>query len=471
MRDEVKMIGPIGVVGACRACLAVLMALVLFGCDRAQAAASQANVLLVVFDTTRFDDWSIFEPERQVTPVIDGIAARGQRFRNAYSLYSVTIPSHVTLFTGHAARDKVDHAIAGDAGQPADVLKDPRYNYRRSSIFTILHERGYRTYAFAGNVHVSQGNVEALAAVDASSRKKLTRLARKYSRQILEQHGEDRDPEAKPSRDEQFSRRRARQIVARSAAYVNGEAMAAMREHAAKHGDAPYLLFVNYNDAHDPYFPEAPWDARFASPEGSKFNGDLWSRRQRQPGIEAVGLALSMTSAGLSRADIERARALHLGELAYADHHLGLLVDELTRLGLMDSTVIVLVSDHGEAFGEGRRMAHAGWGDQAVVEALLHVPLVMSFPDRAISPSVIEQRVDLRDVKPTLLDYLGIADDSSRGRSLLPLIRGERASLPPAELRPQDRSPEAVGSNLIGGQGAEATERLEAELRELGYIE
>jgi hypothetical protein len=59
---------------------------------------------------------------------------------------------------------------------------------------------------------------------------------------------------------------------------VNAAALEAMRRHAREAGDEPFFLFLNYNDAHDPYFPEPPFDRRFQSDGASDFNGNLWSR-------------------------------------------------------------------------------------------------------------------------------------------------------------------------------------------------
>ena len=102
-------------------------------------------------------------------------------------------------------------------------------------------------------------------------------------------------------------------------------------------------------------------------------------------------------------------------------------------------------------------------------DALLHVPLIMDFPDVEISPATFDLRVDLRDVKPTLLDYLGIEDDSSTGRSLLPIIRGESNALPAS--RPYADLPERFAGTVIPGQDPAQTERLIEELRALGYID
>lgn len=64
-----------------------------------------------------------------------------------------------------------------------------------------------------------------------------------------------------------------------------------------------------------------------------------------------------------------------------------------------------------------------------------------------------------------------IEDDSSRGRSLLPLIRRRASELPPAAERPGRTVADDDGNNLIEGQDGETTERLKARLREFGYIE
>jgi arylsulfatase A-like enzyme len=175
-------------------------------------------------------------------------------------------------------------------------------------------------------------------------------------------------------------------------------------------------------------------------------------------------MRLSLSAEGLTEADIRRARDLHLGELAYADDRLGALVGELAGLGRLDHAVVVVTSDHGELFGEHGRMAHGGHA----YDELLRVPLVMVFPEAELPGGVVEERVDLRDVKPTLLDYLGIHDTTSRGRSLLPHLRDGEV-LPP--LAPFERADRRAAPNLIEGQDPETRENLRRRLRALGYIE
>lgn len=456
-------------VGLVYVSLALLLALQSGGCGG--EPPPRPNILLVVFDTTRADDWSIFEPERRITPVLDEIAGRGHRFSNAWSLYSVTVPSHVSLFTGHAMLKDVGHALAANDGEADDELADPRFDYVRSSLFTILRSHDYRTYAFSGNEAVRKSKIRALDAVDVSASPRPFEETVSLYRTLMEHYGTWRSSEEIDTAAQLRSRRRNRRIIGRNAEYINREALRAMREHTENHSERPYLLFINYNDAHDPYVPEPPWDQTVPSSAESIFQGDLWDPQQRRFKPMLRGLALSMSARGLEPEDVERARALHLGGLAYADHHFGRLIEELEALGLMESTIIVALADHGEAFGEEGRMAHGGFGKEAVERALLHVPLVIELPDASSPASVHDERVDLRDVKPTLLDFLRIEDDSSRGRSLLPLMMGSGGALAPPALRPQDVAPETIGDNLIPGQDPEATERLQKQLRALGYLE
>lgn len=117
-------------------------------------------------------------------------------------------------------------------------------------------------------------------------------------------------------------------------------------------------------------------------------------------------------------------------EIAYTDGWVGKLLDALDEHGLTDDTAVVVLSDHGEAFGvhsvAGQRMFFHG---QTLYNELISVPLMMRVP--AMAPRQVEDVVQLIDVAPTLVDLLGLSAPASwQGRSLLPLLRGE--SLPPA---------------------------------------
>lgn len=120
-------------------------------------------------------------------------------------------------------------------------------------------------------------------------------------------------------------------------------------------------------------------------------------------------------------------------EIAFADRWIGKIVATLDATGLSKKTAIVVIADHGEAWGEHKRYFHG----QDLTEEQLRVPLIVAVPGRA--PVVVDQEVALVDVGPTVLDLCGLAiPPVFHGRSLLPLIEGK--ALPPhpvfAELLP-----------------------------------
>ena len=112
--------------------------------------------------------------------------------------------------------------------------------------------------------------------------------------------------------------------------------------------------------------------------------------------------------------------------IRWIDRVVGSLIDELDRRGLRDRTLIVLASDHGEAFGEHGREGHA----RDVYGEVTTTPLIMSFPFRLSEPVVVETPTENVDLWPTLLDLLKLPsliepDGRSRRPELLAAARGE----------------------------------------------
>jgi arylsulfatase A-like enzyme len=113
---------------------------------------------------------------------------------------------------------------------------------------------------------------------------------------------------------------------------------------------------------------------------------------------------------------------LYDGELRFADHHIGRLLDELERLPGADRTVVIVTSDHGDAFNEHGFINHG----QALYVELLHVPLIVFVPN--IAPRVVDGPVSPLDIFPTIADLAG-ADTSGldlAGESLIPQLFYDR---------------------------------------------
>ncbi len=113
-------------------------------------------------------------------------------------------------------------------------------------------------------------------------------------------------------------------------------------------------------------------------------------------------------------------------EIKFADKYVGRLLAALDELGLSKNTAVVLWADHGEAFGthrmKGKRMYFHG---QTLYNELLHVPLLFHVP--GVAPRVVEDRVMLLDIAPTLVDMLRRPIPKSfMGSSLVPYFFGKK---------------------------------------------
>jgi hypothetical protein len=118
---------------------------------------------------------------------------------------------------------------------------------------------------------------------------------------------------------------------------------------------------------------------------------------------------------GASGSDRER----YLRVLELIDAELGRLLDAVERRGLGARTFVVVTADHGEAFGEHRRVAHGN----SLYQELAHVPLVVHGP--GIAPAQLDARVSLMDLGPTVLDLFGSPTPATfMGESLYPALVG-----------------------------------------------
>jgi arylsulfatase A-like enzyme len=120
------------------------------------------------------------------------------------------------------------------------------------------------------------------------------------------------------------------------------------------------------------------------------------------------------------------ARGSYLNAIRWVDDGLARVMALLEERGMLDDTLMVLGSDHGETFGENGKVGHA----KNVLSAVLHVPLVVRMPV-AMTPVRVSTQVRNLDIAPTLLDLLHVpVPESFEGRSLVPAIVGSERGDP-----------------------------------------
>jgi len=118
----------------------------------------------------------------------------------------------------------------------------------------------------------------------------------------------------------------------------------------------------------------------------------------------------------IDRRDMEHFQALYDGEIAYLDAQLGVLFQKLKEIGVFDSSLIVLTSDHGEFIFEHGLLSHP----PAVYQETIRVPLIIK-PAEGMNgkPGKMPHPVSLVDLSPAILKYVGITDSSTAGGSRL----------------------------------------------------
>lgn len=115
------------------------------------------------------------------------------------------------------------------------------------------------------------------------------------------------------------------------------------------------------------------------------------------------------------------------GEIAYTDEIVGELLDSLKARGLYDEALIILLSDHGEGLGDHGEEEHGIF----LYDEAIHVPFIVKLPGNRGAGRRVPDPVQHIDLLPTVLDLVGAAPRAGlRGRSLRPLLEGNRAPWP-----------------------------------------
>ena len=334
------------------------------------AAPSDApNVLLITLDTVRAENLSLYRYSRATSPQLEQFATTGVVFDRAMSTSPWTLPSHASLFTGRYPHElSTDWKKALDDSYPtlAEYFKDHGYltaGFAANLLYcTYEHglDRGFTYY----EDHPLTINTVAKSSV-------LTRVLAQLTRKVI---GE------------------TEHLVRKNAEELNRDFLSWLSNKAER----PFFVFLNYFDAHTPYLPPASFATKF---------GPVRLR----PGI-------SMTNPDISEHDLQAELDAYDGALAYLDHNLGILFEELQRRGVLENTLVIITADHGEHFGEHGLLGHG----TSLYRPLLHVPLVISFPSRIAGGKSVRDVVTLRDIPATIVDLVNFEDRVPfPGRSLV----------------------------------------------------
>lgn len=335
----------------------------------APAAPDAPNVLFIVLDTERAASTSLHGAARPTTPFLEQLARQGVSFERAIAPSSWTLPSHAAMFTGRRA-----HELGVAFNTPLDR--------RHPTLAEALTRRGYATAGFLSNTKylsdlfgLDRGfgvwKDQPIVAGTVIMHSLLARTVVEAARRRMGNY--------------QFLRRK-------TADAVNAEFLHWLDRREAR----PFFAFLNYFDPHIPYLPPEPWNLRFS---------------ETQPMYAFPGLG---ATAGFTAAQLAELATAYDSCIAYLDDRLERLFAELRQRGLLDNTLVVITSDHGEDLGEGAEVGHG----HDLIMPLVHVPLVILHPGRVPAGVVVPEPVEIRNLAATVLSATGVGEHGLAGTSL-----------------------------------------------------
>jgi choline-sulfatase len=356
-------------------------------------AGELPNIIVYLVDTLRADRLHLHGNERDTSPALDQLAAQAAVFEQASSQAPWTLPSVTSLFTGTYP---TTHGI---------VSNFDRLGAQAETLVEYMQARGYHTVGFVTNTLGGKGGG----------------LDQGYDEFHEQQSVNDLTPE---------------QIAAGALSLQPLYDWA-----AAWDGSKPYFLYVHTVEPHNPWsgVPRSrePWftgdDARRRHindvlPEHrglitARSNGSI--KPEQRPRLDA----LDAEAPGL----VPDALALYDGDVRQANDNFRHLTGILSGRPGWDSTVVVLLADHGDEIYE-----HGSWfHGQSLYEEMIHVPLVVRIPGLTDAGLRLSQPVSVLDVPPTLAELIGAEPLALwEGSSLLPLLHAARDGRPAPEAPP-----------------------------------
>ncbi len=372
------------------------------------APDDRPNLITIVCDTLRYDHIGFHGNTWIHTPNIDAFATEAVVFDKAYAGGFPTLPNRAELFTGRwqypymtwdnlPATETVIARRLNDAGYITGLvfdtlaLKDAGYTYERE-FGSWEWIRGQLT-----DRHLATPRQPALPADPAKLRLGAAEITQ-YLRNVSERRSEQDYFPAQVMRT-------AIRWLERSRLY------------------GPFYLHIDCFDPHEPWDPP-------------RTDVDLYD-----PGYtgDEVIYPVYAPPAYLSPAELHHMRALYAGEVTLVDRWLGVLFDAIADMGLLDTTVIMLMSDHGILLGEHNAIGKAQEDTNPRLhyplwEELAHIPLMIRSP--GVAPRRTAALAQPADIVPTLLDLAGVERPTDlNGVSLTPLLQHTTDEEVPA-LRP-----------------------------------
>lgn len=320
----------------------------------------QANVLLIMSDALRFDHLGCYGYSRNTSPNIDQLASEGVVFDRFYCHTSWTRPSIASLFTSKYPGEL--NVYANDSHLPKEPI----------SLAQMFGSMGFKNAAAVCNAHLDP----------------FWGFSKGFDNYIVRQDFEKVWVGSEMKEN----------LTAADASRVNASFFQQLRQYK----DDRFFFFVFYADTHAPYTPPEAHQGDFVGKYKGRFDGTIQS-------LERLRQAYEKGETGLEP-DIAHIKNLYDACIRYVDDEVGRVVKELKRLNVYDNTLIVLSTDHGEAFFEHGYRGHGF----TMYEEEARIPLIIRGPGVPQGKRV-SALASMVDIMPSLVEYAGGSTEPEHG--------------------------------------------------------
>ena len=349
------------------------------------------RIIFFDIDCLRPDHLGCYGYNRPTSPTIDSIAREGVRFTNYYCADSPCLPSRMGLISG---RFGYNNGVVSNHGEGAKfrINLQPYGGPEPENEILMRQMRKHKMDSFSFSNFADRHNI--MWFMNGWTEYHMINLMSGYE----------------------------------TAEQINGRLLPWMKQNAARDN---YFLHINYWDAHRVYKMDASWADRFKDYPVT----DPWPDQEtidRHQNIKGWFTANGqfhdnksphplMPGAIHTRADFEHMITGYDASIAYVDHYVKQVIDDLERQSILDDAILIVSADHGDAFGE-----HGIYSDHVCAdECINHIPLIIRWPGVTKPDSVCDSMLYNVDFSATLLDMIGAPKPAHYdGMSFLENVKG-----------------------------------------------
>ncbi len=333
--------------------------------------SKKPNILLIGVDSLLSTHMSCYGYHRQTSPHIDKFATEGVLFENSFSPHIPTTSGYASMLTGRDCFGTNCVALRHKGGLPESVRTLPE----------VLSKEGYETLCvgFTGNA--------------------ASRGFDKYLDYTAWGNWNDG--------------------CLRKAENLNDVFIPELDRLAA--GDKPFFALLRHMDPHSPYMPPAPFDRMFYHGDPcDPANKSMEPVKKFKPFCDYF---MTWMPPGIT--DKDYVIAQYDGEIAYMDVCIQRIFNQLQTLVILDETIVILNSDHGETIYD-----HECWFDHhGLYDVTLKIPLIIRYPAKLKAGQRVKGYNQEKDLMPTVLELAGIKSDVKfDGHSLMSMVEGKSKS-------------------------------------------